>query len=496
MNLRKPLYLCVVFVLLTAVMLSACAPAAPPAAPAEEPAAPAEEPAPVEEAAPVEEPAAPAEEEVAPAEEEAVPAEFGLEAVSGEEVVFQGWQFATDVVLDNVSRYNSEMGGNVVYSTIAGDYSAIMESKLIAGAPLDILYGHTYDAVRYYEGGWLLPVDQLPNFEEEIAPDLYPHIIQYWSYDGHVLGLSYFTSVLGIIGVNLDKLEEGGLTPADYPATWDELYDQLYVLRDNGIQYPYLPTWYVEQWGIPWAFLIEVLNRGGVDADPVTHAPGFTADGPAGDTLRDWKRIWNDGIVQPEVLSYKEADYIEAWESGRYVYAPTMAYNLRRFNNPEFSTFAGRCDFVPYQGQPWGIVDAGLYLMTQRDRTLDHDHDVMAFMSWYGFQDQHGEPFVAQRWLEDFNLFSAYQSVMDSPEARSHIADSLADPDKVDALMEVYENAQYPMGTFNVVWSSEFQAFLRETLQDFLLNDQPVEDTIDLINNKIIELNQIYGVGQ
>ena len=29
-----------------------------------------------------------------------------LKAVSGEPVEFQGWQFATDVVLDNVKRYN------------------------------------------------------------------------------------------------------------------------------------------------------------------------------------------------------------------------------------------------------------------------------------------------------------------------------------------------------------------------------------------------------
>jgi ABC-type glycerol-3-phosphate transport system substrate-binding protein len=421
--------------------------------------------------------------------------EFTLEAMTDYPIQFQGWQFATDVVQDNVARYNEEMGGNVTYSTIAGDYSSIMESKLIAGAPLDVLYGHTYDAVRYYEGGWLMPADELPNFEEEIRPDLYEHIAQYWTYDGHVLGLSYFTSVLGIVGVNLEKLDEAGLTQDDYPATWDELYDQLYEIRDAGIAHPFLPSWYNQQWGIPWAFLIEVLNRGGMTADPETHEPMLTVDGPGGETLRDWKAIWNDGLIEEEVLSYQEADYLEAWESGRYVYAPTMAYNIKRFNNPDFSAFAGNCDFIPYQGQPWGIVDAGLYLMTDRGRAPEEDHDVQAFMSWYGYQDQNGDPFVAQRWLTDFNLFSAYKSVMESDEAHELIASSLAEPEDVDALIEVYEHAQYPAGTFNVVWSAEFQAFLKETLQDFLLNDQPVEDTIDAINDKIEELNATYGVG-
>jgi multiple sugar transport system substrate-binding protein len=424
---------------------------------------------------------------------EEAPMEFDLKSVSGEVVEFQGWQFATDIVEGNVKRYNGEMNGKVVYSTIAGDYSAIMENKLLAGAPLDILYGHIYDAVRYYEGGWLMTVDELPNYEDIIA-DMYPNIAQYWTYDGHLLGLSYFTSVLGIVGVNLEKLEEAGLTPDDYPATWDELYDQLYKIRDAGIKHPFLPSWYNEQWGMAWAFLFEVLNRGGDIADPVTHVPMLTVDGPGGETLRDWKAIYNDGIVEEEVLSYNEADFLEAWESGRYVYSPTMAYNIKMFNNPESSTFAGKCSFIPYKDQPWGMVDAAVYMMTNRERSEEHTNDVKSFASWYGFRDQNDVSFVADRWLADFNLFSAYKSVMESDDAKKKIGEGLSDPNDVDALLEIYKNAQYPAGVFNVVWSAEFQAFERETLQTFLLEDKPVDETIDALNGKITELNATYGI--
>ena len=72
-----------------------------------------------------------------------------------------------------------------------------------------------------------MPVNELPNYETEIKPDMYEHIAKYWTYKEKLLGLSYFTSVLGIVTVNLDKLAETGLTEADYPKTWDELYDQL-----------------------------------------------------------------------------------------------------------------------------------------------------------------------------------------------------------------------------------------------------------------------------
>jgi len=425
----------------------------------------------------------------------AAPATFDLKAQSQETVELVGWQFATDVVANNVARYNNEMGGHVVYSTIAGDYSSIMESKLLMKAPVDVLYGQVYDAVRFYEGGWITPIDELPNYQT-IKDDFYPTIADYFTYKGHLLGLSYYMSVLGVVTVNLDQLQKAGLTEADYPATWHELYDQLYKIRDAGIKHPYLPSWYNEQWGIPWSFMFEVMNRGGTVADPETHAPMMTVDGPAGDTLRDWKRLYNDGIVEPEVLSYKEADFLQAWESGRYVYSPTMAYNIKSFNDPKSSTFAGKCSFIPYKGQPWGGIDTGLYMMTNQPRSPEKEHDVMAFLSWYGYKDQKGEAFTALRWLKDFNLFSGYKSVMESPQAKAEIATALSNPNDVDKLLEIYTHAAYPKGVFNAVWSAEFQTFLRETIGDFLLKDLPVEDTINALNNKITELNKTYGINQ
>ena len=66
-------------------------------------------------------------------------AQGGLEAQSEETVFFRGWQYKTDIVQDNVDRYNGEQGGNVDYATVTGDYPAIMEQNLMAGAELDVL---------------------------------------------------------------------------------------------------------------------------------------------------------------------------------------------------------------------------------------------------------------------------------------------------------------------------------------------------------------------
>ena len=157
-----------------------------------------------------------------------------LEAESGESVYFRGWQYKTDIVQDNVDRYNGEQSGKVDYATVTGDYPALMEQNLIAGAELDVLYANPSQAGRYFDGGWIMPAEELDSIDA-IKADMYPNILEAWTYKGKLLGLSYFVSTRGVMHVNLEKYYELGYTDADFPKDWDELYDQLYEMRDNGL---------------------------------------------------------------------------------------------------------------------------------------------------------------------------------------------------------------------------------------------------------------------
>jgi ABC-type glycerol-3-phosphate transport system substrate-binding protein len=437
-------------------------------------------------------------EEAAPSPaEEAVPLVLegaGLAPVTDEPVIFKGWTYKPEIVEDNVNRYNTEMGGHVDYTTIAGDYPTLIETQLVAKEPLDIIYAFPEQAIRYYEGGWVVPADNLPNIGA-IKADMYPNVLNELTYKGKLLGLSYFISVRGLVMVNLKAYKKLGFTEADYPATWDELYDQLYEFKDKGMKHAFLPWWVNDYFGAPWAFVWEVLDRGGMLADPETHQPMVTVDGPAGDTLRDWKRILNDGLVAKEVLGYSLTENDAAFCSGEYIYSPQQSYDIKRYNDPLYSKFAGYCDFLPYQGHPWGSLNPALYLMVDRPRNPEFTGDVMRFWSWYGWKDQDGKTFVGQRWVRESALFSAYKSVMESPESEALFKDALANPDKQDALLEVYKNALFPKGVQQVVWGPQFLQWLAETLQKFLVDDLPVDKTIEDIGNKIDELNTTYGVG-
>jgi len=427
---------------------------------------------------------------------------FGAEAAaadftptSGETVYFRGWQFRTDVVQSNVETYNKTFNGKVDYATVTGDYPAIMEKALIANDKVDVLYANPSSAVRYMGGRWLLPASELPN-AQEIADGLYPNIRDAWSVGGKLLGLSYFVSTRGCMHVCLKPYLAAGFTEAELPVNWDGLYDIVYKLHDKGVAKPILPHWFGEYFGISWAFVFEVMNRGGHVADPETHKPLLTLDGPAGKTLAAWKKLWKSGLVSEEVFSYNEASYINAFRSGRYVFSPQQIYDLKTFNDKAQSgDVAGQVTLLSAKEQSWGLIDSALYVMSARKgRSAALTGDVKKFVSWYGYKDEKGEYAVANRWLKENMLFSGYKAVMESPLARQAVSSSLMRPSDYDRVLEVYAKTPYPRGIWNVVWSEEFNFWLREKLFAFLQKDLEAESVIKDANAKMEDLNKRYKI--
>jgi hypothetical protein len=134
--------------------------------------------------------------------------------------------------------------------------------------------------------------------------------------------------------------------------------------------------------------------------------------------------------------------------------------------------------------------------MTGRgNRSAAATEDVKKFVSWYGFKDQDGKVYVGGRWMQESMLFSGYKSVMESAEAKTRMEGALARPEDVKAVLDVYAATPYPKGIWAVVWSEEYNTWLKEELQNFLTNDGDIKETIEAMNTKIEELNKKYGIG-
>ena len=413
-----------------------------------------------------------------------------LGPTSDETVYFRGWPYKPEIVDDNVNRYNKAVNGNVDYQTVThGDYPTLMEKSLIAGDDLDIIYANPATAVRFLEAGWIVPADDVPNIGQ-IRQDMYDNAKYAFTYKDKLLGLSYFLSVRGTMMVNKELQAKLGLSD---PATWDELYDQIMAQNKAGNNNVYMPHWFNEFYGISWQFIFENLNRGSSLIDPRTSKPILTVDGPAGETLRDWKMVYNAGAVPEEVLSFVEANVVEAFSSGRYVYSPHNFYNIATFNDPAQSQIAGKVGFLQSDAQNWGLLDSALYLRTARERSPELEEDTKRFQSWYGYRDHNGDVFVGQRWASNSILFSAYKSVMESEESVAAFNAVLNYDGDYERMLNLYSAAPYPP-VWKMVWAEEFNSYLRIRLGEFLINDESVEDFIAELNEEIDNLNQKYRV--
>jgi multiple sugar transport system substrate-binding protein len=67
-------------------------------------------------------------------------------------------------------------------------------------------------------------------------------------------------------------------------------------------------------------------------------------------------------------------------------------------------------------------------------------------------------------------------------------------PEDYDRVLEVYAKTPYPKGIWNVVWSEEFNFWLREKLFAFLQQDLDAESVINEANEKIVDLNKRYKI--
>ncbi len=83
---------------------------------------------------------------------------------------------------------------------------------------------------------------------------------------------------------------------------------------------------------------------------------------------------------------------------------------------------------------------------------------------------------------------------MESPQAREAVTSSLMRPEDYDRVLDVYAKTPYPRGIWNVVWSEEFNFWLREKLFAFLQKDLDAASVIDDANTKMGELNKRYKI--
>jgi multiple sugar transport system substrate-binding protein len=396
----------------------------------------------------------------------------------GPTLVYRGWNYKVDIVQQYLSRFTDHYREKVDYQTVTGDYGSIITKMAINREPLNFQYANPDTAARWYIADWLYDYSHWWDVDAATA-DMYPGFRDVATVRGKLVGLPYFQSVRGTIVTNERILRRAGIDTSSYPKTWDELYEHVYHLKKIGAaDTPFLPHWFATIWyGISWGFLFECQNRGAVVFDDKGN-PVF--DHKTYAILDQWRKLLVDGVVPRSVFTMQESDFINAFASGAYAYSPQQIYDSKTFNDPSTSKIAGKSKYVKVDGQPWGLIDTGLYTVSKRAkqsrRTIER---AFRLAGYYGFRDWTGALYTAKSWAITNALNSGYQSILKDPDVVAAYRKWMPDYAYMFPAMEGLLQAARSPNVWHRYFYDEWNSEALTTLSQAVLGQKGTKQALD-----------------
>ncbi len=410
-------------------------------------------------------------------------------------LVFAIGGFRPDVVKENVAEFDRQWlippDKRTRVEQLSGDLTVATQSRLAAGYPLDIVYAYPYATVTWSKAGWITPIDDIkatdivPYNISDAINEMYPAVKEAYTVENRLYGLPYYISAYGCILTNEELLDKAGMS-GDYPYTWKDMYDYVEKLAAKKItEYPLLPSWYNEPFGIPWAFVLEVINQGGNEAmweSKWPYYPTFDVGTLAEEVLKDWKKAWDNNWVPKGVLTMKQTDYLGEFATGKYFYNVNAEYYLGYFNDPSRSRIAKKTSIVPVKQQPWGLLDSCIYALVKRPRSETDLEYAQALLEFLGYKDRYGNYYVGKRWMM-FEFLKTWPAVFQDPEVRLIWGIKLYREEDLDAVNGILEKVMFPIA-WKAAWYTKWNTIAQTELPLIFTGEKTIREVITTLRNE------------
>jgi ABC-type glycerol-3-phosphate transport system substrate-binding protein len=399
------------------------------------------------------------------------------------------WGAFPDFVRNQTEAFTKAYGTKVDLGIVAGDYPAIIQNQLRQKQQLDLIYslGHLPKAWR--QAGWIHDFDRHWAKDDAVG-EMLPVVRDALTIDGRLIGLPYFAFVNGALMANKQVLATAGLD--SWPTTYDELYAQVrQVKRSGASDTPYLPSFWSAPWyGIPFGFVQEAMNRG-MPLFGDGGQPEFDeSSGGVVDMLSQWRDLYSENLVPKGVLTFQESDWIETFAAGGIAYSPQLQYDLRTFNDPAKSKAPGQFVAVPQQGQKWGMLHMGIYLIGNRGQSDEELAQAYALAEYFGYRDRtSGEFVVPTGWAAENNLTQGYAEVNNSPAVEAAVRQWLPDADEQWPILKDYmADPQYAKNLYHTSWALEWMSHASRELPQAVNGDADVKSVVRSLREKAEQL--------
>jgi multiple sugar transport system substrate-binding protein len=409
----------------------------------------------------------------------AVPGVAGRALAAPEDPLhFVGWQYNPQIVAENVETFKTLNDENVNYELVPGEYHAVVETKLIAGQHIDMMYSEEDRILRWNRAGWSRSLDGLPGLDE-IKANMYDVNVHNMSLpDGSLGGMPYYTGFNSFV-CNQNHLDAAGIEP---PATWDELLDQCRKLKADGISdYPYISAW-TRQWPtLSWSLFSAWYSEGAKVFDE-NFDPAF--DENFRKVLEDHRTLYEEELVVPDIMTL-QGEAVPNFATGQHTYMIVHEYDQKVFNTPEMSQIAGACRNAIMPGKTRStFIWTAVYQMGANPVDELRAWDLMQF---FGGKAKDGKYHVATRWALDFGLGTPHKEVIESEAVQA----AFSQWKDLEVATQQLETAT-TRDVAKTMWFPEWDWYMMGEMQDYIRGEQSTDEVIDKLHAKAVELKGLY----
>ena len=409
----------------------------------------------------------------------AVPGVAGKALAAPEEPLhFVGWQYNPQIVAENVETFKTLNDENVNYELVPGEYHAVVETKLIAGQHIDMMYSEEDRIVRWNRAGWTRSLDGLPGLDE-IKANMYDVNVHNMSLpDGSLGGLPYYTGFNSFV-CNQKHLDAAGMEP---PATWDELLDQCRKLKADGISdHPYISAW-TRQWPtLSWSLFAAWYSEGAKVFDE-NFDPAF--DENFRKICEVHRTLYEEELVVPDIMTL-QGEAVPNFATGQHTYMIVHEYDQKVFNTPEMSQIAGACRNAIMPGKTRStFIWTAVYQMGSESVDELRAWDLMQF---FGGKAKDGKYHVATRWALDFGLGTPHKEVIESADVQA----AFSQWKDMEVATQQLETAT-TRDVAKTMWFPEWDWYMMGEMQDYIRGEQSTDEVIDKLHAKAVELKGLY----
>jgi multiple sugar transport system substrate-binding protein len=391
---------------------------------------------------------------------------------------FVGWQYNPQIVAENVETFAGLYDENVEYELVPGEYHAVVETKLIAGQHIDMMYSEEDRIVRWNRAGWSRSLEGLPGLDA-IKAGMYDVNVRNMALpDGGLGGLPYYTGFNSFV-CNEKHLDAGGIEP---PATWEELVEQCRKLKTDGVSdYPYISAW-SRQWPtLSWS-LFSIWYSEGAKVFDENNDPVF--DDAFRKVLEMHRQLYEEELVVPDIMTL-QGEAVPNFATGEHTYMVVHEYDQKVFNTPDMSQIAGACINAIMPGATRStFIWTAVYQMGADPVDEQRVWDLMQF---FGGKAKDGQYHVATRWALDFGLGTPHKEVIESPE----VQEAFSQWKDLKVATEQLETAT-TRDVAKTMWFPEWDWYMMGEVQDYIRGQQSTDEVIDKLHAKAVELKGLY----